>query len=263
MVFSDHQRLRWKDGYVASAVESEDGAIFTVNRLDYPERVGKVKNLLKSTRKGELMWSIEPRIRQVPLHEYDYFTWVKVHDDAQNLVEAYTGSGYKLIVDAATGDIKTIEKDHVFRYLEIKDGTVIKDDQVPLDLKGKKAEEAIEVDDGIIVLINPVSYPELKDSRKLADEKFDAEAAGLPAPPIHPMFPGSLDNIWKVRSDGTLIRSLSPPPYPYPYLNMFSSLGAGKDTTEIGAIHKGPGKPNELFEIDVRDLKVLSARPYF
>jgi hypothetical protein len=44
---------------------------------------------------------------------------------------------------------------------------------------------------------------------------------------------------------------------------MFSSLGAGKDTTEIGAIHKGPGKPNELFEIDVRDLKVLSARPYF
>ncbi len=263
MVFSDNQRLLWKDGYVAAAVETNDGAIFTVNRLDISERVGKIKNLLKTTRKGELIWSIEPKVPQVPAQDYDYFTWVKVHDDAQKLVEAYTGSGYKFIVDATTGDIKTIEKDHVFRYLEIKEGTVIKDDQTPLDLKGRKAEEAIEVDDGIIVHIHPKSYPELEESRKLADEKFDTEEAGLPVPPIRPRFPGALDNIWKVRSDGTLMRSLAPPPYPYPYLNMFHYLWAANDTSTIEVVHKGQGKPNELWVIDVRDLKVLSARPYF
>jgi hypothetical protein len=260
LVLTGNLIIRWPSASISTGVETEDGAVFTLDRLAFPERTGKIRNLVKSTRAGELIWSIEPRIPELSPDEYDYFTWVRVHDDAKNLVEAYTSSGYKLILDADSGEVKEILKDRIFRLLEVKDRVVFKNDGTPLNLHGKSAVRAIEVDDGIIVLIWPGCYPELDESEKLAHERYLARQAGLPDPPIRPGFPGSIDNLWKVRPDGSLIQSLAPPPLNYPLTDYFWSMSPGEETNQIRLVYRSDFKPNWIDVLDVQDFRVLSSQ---
>ena len=91
---------------------------------------------------------------------------------------------------------------------------------------------------------------------------FKAESAGLPKPFIRPDFPSNIANLIKVAPDGTILKSLAPPPTIIaPYVSIYDELVPGVPPNEVQVVHFGSGKPNTCDVVDAYSFKVLRSFP--
>ncbi len=245
--------------YSTSSIKDDDGVMFVPNRISYQARTGKIHNLYKTTRDYQKeIWSLSPEIPEVPASAYDYFTWIDVYDEARGLIVAYTGSGYKVVIDAKTGKVQQIEKDRVVHYLEYKGSQIILDDQSVIDLGDKKVRDAILIDQEIVVHIDPKSYEDVVKKERRWSVERKAKEAGLPIPEAPPEFVGAVDNLWKLSLDGKILKTLAPKVYPFPFVNFFSSLAVSLKPLRIYVCHSQGGWEYVSSRIDLENFTLAS-----
>ena len=263
--FEENSTLKLLYEYSTSSIKDQDGMIFVPNRIAYRERTGKIHNLYKTTLDYQTeIWSLSPEIPEVPASAYDYFTWINVHDEARGLIEAYTGSGYQFVIDAKTGKVQRIEKDRVVHYLEYKGSQIILDDQRVIDLGDKKVRDALQIDQEIVVLIEPKSYEDVVKEESRRSERLAAQKKGLPIPEAPPGFVNKVDNLWKLSLEGKVLKTLAPPAdrFQYPAVNCFVALGLALSPLRLRVSHTFAIIDYVVSQLDLESFTLTSFKTY-